>query len=173
MARAMRRCATEGCGARAVRGSPFCRLHMQAVSTAVGPPGTQGESDDAARAAEGFYADVLSAEEWEDIRRQLGSERPSTEMAEGPPEARTTGGPSAAGTSGEVAVMRVLIRRVMQRIGEDDPLRALPLVRQGVDGICRALRTQRVLSGEGADSLSAAFAVALREIGEELGIGDQ
>jgi hypothetical protein len=82
-------------------------------------------------------------------------------MAEGP------------GTSGEVAVMRVLIRRVMQRIGEDDPLRALPLVRQGVDAICRALRTQRVLSGEGADSLSAAFAVALREIGEELGIGGQ
>ena len=161
MARAMRRCATEGCDARAVRGSPFCRLHMQAVLTAVGPPSAKGESDDAARAAEGFYADALSAEERDDIRRQLGSEQPSTEMGEGP------------GTSGEVAVMRVLIRRVMQRIGEDDPLRALPLVRQGVDAICRALRTQRVLTGEGADSLSAAFAVALREIGEELGIGGQ
>ena len=68
--------------------------------------------------------------------------------------------------------MRVMIRRVMERIGVENPLKALPLIRQGVDAICRALRTERVLSGESAESLTAAFAVALTEIGEELGLGD-
>ena len=98
----------------------------------------------------GFYARAFNAEELEEIARQMASPDRSTEM--------------------EVAIMRVMIRRVMERMGEEDPLRALPVIRQGVDAICRALRTQRVLSGEAADSLSAAFAVALREIGEELGI---
>jgi hypothetical protein len=70
----------------------------------------------------------------------------------------------------EVAVMRVLIRRVMERLGADDPAKALPLVRQAVDSICRALRAERVLRGEAADSLAAAIAVAVREMAEELGI---
>ena len=52
-------------------------------------------------------------------------------------------------------------------------VKALPLIRQGVDAICRALRTERVLTGESADSLAEAFGVALREIGEELGISDE
>lgn len=73
----------------------------------------------------------------------------------------------------EVAILRVMIRRVMERSGEADPLKALPLIRQGIDAICRALRTERVLSGESSDSLAAAMAVALREIGEELGIADR
>jgi len=100
----------------------------------------------------GFYADLFTAEELAEIAQQLKSPQRSMEM--------------------EVAVMRVMIRRVMERIGEDDPVKALPLVRQGVDAICRALRTQRILAGESSDSLAAAFAVALREIGEELGIGE-
>ena len=108
---------------------------------------TDGEA-----ALHSFYASAFSAEELSEIARQLESPQRSTEM--------------------EVAVMRVMIRRVMERIGEEDPLKALPLIRQGVDAICRALRTERVLSGEASDSLSAAFAVALREIGEELGIGN-
>lgn len=97
-----------------------------------------------------FYASVFTPEEWAEIKEQLASPDLSLEM--------------------EVAVMRILIRRVMERIGEEDPLKALPLVRQGVDAICRALRSQRVLTGETADSLAEAFAVALREIGEELGL---
>ncbi|MBC7234040.1 MAG: hypothetical protein H5T68_12455 [Chloroflexi bacterium] len=97
-----------------------------------------------------FYASVFTPEEWAEIKQQLATPELSLEM--------------------EVAVMRILIRRVMERIGEEDPAKALPLVRQGVDAICRALRSQRVLTGETADSLSEAFAVALREIGEELGI---
>jgi hypothetical protein len=97
-----------------------------------------------------WYASVFNAEEWALIQHWLES-TPDTLDA-------------------EVAVMRVLIRRVMERLGADDPAKALPLVRQAVDSICRALRAQRVLKGEAADSLAAAFAVALREIGEELGL---
>ena len=95
-----------------------------------------------------FYEDVFSEQELEDIGQQLASAKPSLDM--------------------EVAVMRVMIRRVMAHIGVDDPGKALPLVRQGVDAICHAMRTQRVLSGEASESLAAAFATALREMGEEL-----
>jgi hypothetical protein len=97
-----------------------------------------------------WYASVFSAEEWGLIQRRL----------ESTPDA----------LDAEVAVMRVLIRRVMERLGADDPAQALPLVRQAVDSICRALRAQRVLKGEAADSLAAAIAVALKEIGQEMGI---
>lgn len=97
-----------------------------------------------------WYASVFSAEEWAVIQRWLEA-TPDTLDA-------------------EVATMRVLIHRVMERLGADEPAKALPLVREAVDAICPALRAQRVLKGEAADSLAAAFAVALREIGEELGI---
>ncbi len=97
-----------------------------------------------------WYAGVLSAEEWAQIRQWL----------ETTPDA----------LDAEVAVMRVLIRRVMDRLGGDDPARALPLVRQAMDSIGRALRAGRVLKGEATDSLSAALATALREVGEEMGL---
>jgi hypothetical protein len=100
-----------------------------------------------------FYAGLFTKQELEDIARQLEVAERSLEM--------------------EVAVMRVLIRRVMEGIGQKDPLKALPLIRQGVDAICRALRTERVLTGEASDSLAAAFAVAVREIAGELDIDDQ
>lgn len=100
-----------------------------------------------------FFAGVFSADEWREVERQLSAPQPSLEL--------------------EVGILRVMMRRVLNRLGEDDPAKALPLVRQGVDAICRALRTERLLKGEAADSLAMAFAVALREIGEELGIGEQ
>lgn len=78
----------------------------------------------------------------------------------------------ARGLEMEVALLRVLMRRVVERMGAEDPARALLLLRQGVDTLCRALRTERVLQGDAADSLAAAFSVALHEIGEELGIGE-
>jgi len=114
------------------------------------PDGTGGPAE---TSLESFYADVLTEEERAEMARQLASSQRTTEE--------------------EVAMMRVLIRRVMERIGAADPVKALPLIRQGVDAICRALRTERVLTGEAADSLSNAFGVALREIGEELGIHDE
>ncbi|MEM4724990.1 MAG: hypothetical protein QXP01_08270 [Candidatus Hadarchaeum sp.] len=117
-----------------------------AVDSGAGDVVTRAENKPGHR----FYASVFTAEEWAEIKEQLAASELSLEM--------------------EVAVMRILIRRVMERLGEEDPAKALPLVRQGVDAICRALRSQRVLTGETADSLAEAFAVALREIGEELGV---
>ena len=99
-----------------------------------------------------FYESVFSPQELEDIGRLLDSEEHRLDM--------------------EVAVMRVMIRRVMAHMGVDDPAQALPLVREAVDAICRALRTQRVLSGEASESLAGAFATALREMGEEMGASD-
>ncbi len=96
-----------------------------------------------------FYASAFDAGELQEIERQLAAPHMSTEM--------------------EVALMRVMIRRVMEAIGTQNPVKALPLIRQGVETICRALRTERVLMGESSDSLANAFAVALREIGEEMG----
>ncbi len=199
MARLRPRCKATGCRARALAGSEYCRVHSPspsatealpatlavrpegrtasagragrpAVRTGVPGDGTNGERGataaygeaqrervEALRAGPGFYDDVLAGPEWTQLRRRLEAPIAPAETSD------------ASSMLEEVALMRALIWRVMQRF-EDDPARALPLVRQGVDAICRALRTQRVLSGEGADSLSQAFAVALREIGEELGI---
>lgn len=145
MSKESRRCATPGCRAWAMRGELLCRAHNRSGRA------SKRTGQDSAGTAHPFYDGVFSEEELEDIARQLESAQHSLEM--------------------EVAVMRVMIRRVMERIGEEDPLKALPLIRQGVDAICRALRTERVLTGKSAESLTAAFAVALREIGEEMGIG--
>ncbi|MBM4432183.1 MAG: hypothetical protein FJ026_17815 [Chloroflexi bacterium] len=110
--------------------------------------------------SDSFYASVFSPEEWAEIGRLLNA----------PSCPATSAGRSTSSLEMEVAVLRVLIRRVLERVGADDPLKALPVVRQGVEIICRALRTERMLTGESADSLAAAFATALREIGEELGL---
>jgi hypothetical protein len=145
--RKARPCAVPGCGSWAMRGELLCRSHNRSdrgsQPVAQTPAGTQHQ----------FYAGLFTKQELEDIARQLEVAERSLEM--------------------EVAVMRVLIRRVMEGIGQKDPLKALPLIRQGVDAICRALRTERVLTGEASDSLAAAFAVAVREIAGELDIDDQ
>jgi hypothetical protein len=60
----------------------------------------------------------------------------------------------------------------MERLGEEDPGKALALIRQAVDAICRALRTDRLMSREASDSLAGAIATAVREIGQELGLED-
>lgn len=168
MARDSRRCAVAGCRAWARHGDTLCRSHAGAagsrdLSAGANAAGREGQlalpgCGPASRASSrhhsgdgnltGLYAHTFTPEERAEIARQLASPQRTLEA--------------------EVAVMRVMIRRVMERIGEDDPLRALPLIRQGVDAICRALRTERVLSGEGADSLAGAFAVAVREIAEEM-----
>nr|MBC7245608.1 hypothetical protein [Chloroflexota bacterium] len=107
---------------------------------------TEGVAEEVAR----FYEGIFTEQEWREIKRQLASPQASLEM--------------------EVALLRVMIRRAIERMGEEDPLKALAAIRLGVDAIGRALRNQRVLSGEAADSLAEAFAVALREIGEEMGL---
>lgn len=139
-------------GEEAAPSPPARRARIKRGVVAGGEGRGEGGAQYAQGLLPGFYARAFSAEELAEIGRQLESPQRSMEM--------------------EVAVMRIMIRRVLERSGESDPLKALPVVRQGVDAICRALRTARVLSGESSDSLAAAFAVALREISEELGIGD-
>ena len=131
MSKESRRCARPGCRAWAMRGQLLCRAHnpsgRASKRTGQTSAGTRHPLT-AAGTRHPFYDGVFSREELEDIARQLESAQHSLEM--------------------EVAVMRVMIRRVMERIGQEDPLKALPLIRQGVDAICRALRTERVLTGE-------------------------
>ena len=139
-----RRCAQPGCRAWARRGGTLCSSHERQAARRAAPQTASSALDE-------FYAGLLTPEEKAEIARLM------------------QGG--ARYTGGEVAVMRVLIRRVMERNGQDDPLKALPAIREGVDGICRALRTEHVLSGEAGETLLRAFARVLEEMGEELGLG--
>lgn len=141
MSRRSRRCAKPGCRAWAMRGQLLCRAHRRSS----GQPQRTGQTPTG-----GLYKKLFTAEEWEQIGKQLESAQRSLDE--------------------EVSLMRIMIRRVMERVGQQDPDKALPLVRQAMDAICRALRTERVLSGEASDSLAAALGRALNEIGEELGL---
>lgn len=141
MSKGSRRCAEPGCRAWAMRGQLLCRAHRRSE----GQPQRTGDTSTG-----GLYERLFTAQEREQIGQQLESAHCSVDE--------------------EVALMRIMIRRVMERIGEEDPAKALPLVRQAMDAICRALRTGRVLSGEASDSLASALGLALNEIGEELGL---
>ncbi len=141
MSKGSRRCDKPGCRAWAMRGQLLCRAHRR----------SSGQAQRAGQApAGGLYEQLFTAQEREQIGKQLESAQRSLDE--------------------EVSLMRIMIRRVMERAGEDDPSRALPLVRQAMDAICRALRTERVLSGEASDSLAGALGRALNEIAEELGL---
>lgn len=141
MSKGSRRCAEPGCRAWAMRGQLLCRAHRRSA----------GQAQHAGQAPAGrLYEQLFTAQEWEEIGQQLESAQRSLDE--------------------EVSLMRIMTRRVMERIGQEDPAKALPLVRQAMDAICRALRTERVLSGEASDSLAAALGRALEEIGEELGL---
>lgn len=149
------RCSHPGCRAWAMHGQVYCRSHLPQDLSGAGPDEAQGgaSAGPVQPSPHSFYADAFSQEELHDIVQLLASPQRTTEM--------------------EVAVMRVLIRRVMQRLGEHDPAKALPLIRQGVDAICRALRTDKALSGEPTDSLFGAYNIALSDIGNDLGIDQE
>lgn len=68
-----------------------------------------------------------------------------------------------AGLAGEIAMLRLLIRRGVE---EGD----VEAARRGVETLCRALKVQRALEERPADSLAGAFARVLDEIGNELGV---
>ncbi|HLI26029.1 MAG TPA: hypothetical protein VKZ60_03105 [Chloroflexota bacterium] len=69
-----------------------------------------------------------------------------------------------AGLDEEIALTRLLILRALR---ERDPGAYARLA----ETLCRQLRTQRQLSGAGADSLAAALGKVLDEVAAELGIG--
>ena len=75
----------------------------------------------------------------------------------------------------ELAAEIVLLRLVIQRavaLGGGDPASVADAVSSAADRLARVLKAQRVLKGEAAESMVAAMAVAVRELGEELGFGD-
>jgi hypothetical protein len=71
----------------------------------------------------------------------------------------------------EIGILRMLIRRAGAVKGID-PVPVLDGVSSAADRLARVLKAQRVLKGEAAESMTAAIAAAVRELGEELGLGD-
>jgi len=69
---------------------------------------------------------------------------------------------------GEIAVLRVAMRRVLE--ADIDPAKTLQLLSRGVGQLATLMRAKRALSGEAADGLADAFAKALDELSTELGI---
>ena len=72
----------------------------------------------------------------------------------------------------ELAMVRVAVRRVMVKLKEEillleDFARLVKLVFGGAMTIARLLRAKRILSGESADSISAAIAIVLDELTAE------
>jgi len=120
---------------------PGCRawaMHGHALCRAHrGPPGGPGLPEGLLQ----FYAGALTPEEFADIRRHMATPDRSTDV--------------------EVAVIRVMIRRVLQDIGPDEPAKALPLVRQAVDGICRALRTGHAIGAASAAEMARSVQEAM------------
>lgn len=67
------------------------------------------------------------------------------------------------GVGDEIAVLRVLIRKVAR---EGD----LEATRRGVETLCRALKVQYALEGRSAEGLAGSLARVLDEVGTELGM---
>jgi hypothetical protein len=76
----------------------------------------------------------------------------------------------AADLQTEMGLLRFYIRQMPGEAG--DKVQALDAIGQATVRLSQILKAQRVLKGEAADSLAAAMAVALKAMGEELGIGD-
>lgn len=154
-----RPCQHEGCHAWARKGGTLCASHdprprQSAPAAAVSPDATAvsanstplptttpaaPQADNAANQRQllEFFKDIFSPEELEAVNRLV-----------------TRGEPMEV----EMAIIRVLLRRVMKAIGTEDPKQALPLVRQAVDAMCRTLRTQRVLSGQAGETFAETLA---------------
>jgi len=78
--------------------------------------------------------------------------------------------------SAEIAAMRFVLYRAVASLGKrrkmEEILEHATVVSEAGVRLARVLRVQRILIGESAEALAGAFAGALREIGEELGVGD-
>lgn len=125
-----------------MRGEAWCRSHHPGLPRSGGAPAGNRNSY-----RHGLYARWFT----EDERRQLA------DIA------------GLRGLTGEISVLRVALARLLTADGELTPAERLAMVARGVDAIGRALRTQRVLSGEQAE----AFAGALLQAVTELGVGDE
>lgn len=104
---------------------------------------TKSPRRDADEAPSGFYADLCTAEELDDLTAALGN----------------------LGLDDEIALLKVLIRRaVAAGAGAHTIIPA-------VNALVRALKVRHALRGQEARNLDEALSQALTEIGDELGIG--
>jgi len=67
------------------------------------------------------------------------------------------------GVEDEIAVLRMLIRRVAR---EGD----VEATRRGIETLCKALKVQYALEGRSAEGLAGSLARVLDELGNELGM---
>lgn len=94
-------------------------------------------------APSGFYADLCTVEELDDLTAALGS----------------------LGLDDEIALLKVLIRRAVAAGASAHSI--VP----AVNALVRALKVRHALKGQEARRLDEALSQALTEIGDELGIG--
>lgn len=71
----------------------------------------------------------------------------------------------------EIVALRFVVHRGLNAVGQMDIDTWSEMVGTAGKRLADVLRAQRVLKGKSAEGLTAAMAVALREIGEEMGIG--
>jgi len=81
-----------------------------------------------------------------------------------------------ADLTAEIAILRMVIQRGAgtgrrpKKAPPVDPTVVLDGVSNAAARLAQVLRAQRVLSGQGSDSLASAFAVALQDVADLLGI---
>lgn len=132
-----------------MRGTSRCRSHTprladDAATTRRSPTQTSGGKSHASLP----YADLFTAAELDALAQATADES----------------------VDAEIALLRLAIRRVIERYGEDDPARALELLRRGVDSLVRAIRARRDLTGKPDDGLTERLDAALDELANEWGV---
>ena len=133
------------CNAWAVRESqpPLCATHLKLTGGAGAPDSNQN------RRTHGFYSSTYTVEELADLVSHAIDDS----------------------LDDELSATRVAVRRVLEQLHGELPAeeysRLASLIFTGANTIARLLRTQRVLSGDSADSISGAIAVALDELANE------
>lgn len=132
------------CGRSAAAGSRFCRYHAgggaRELDTRAPAPDCSRERRRTVGGGRSFYADVLD---------------------EGALEMEVAA--ALRGVEDEIAVLRMLIRRVAR---EGD----VEATRRGIETLCKALKVQYALEGRSADGLAGSLARVLDELGNELGM---
>lgn len=126
---------------------PLCRVHADRTTEEdEDPPLPNPKEEESHSEAETFYGRRFTSEE---LRAQVGLALDRS-------------------LTGEVAITRVTIRRILTQLEEElaleDYARLATLLFTGARTITQLLRAQRALSGEAAEGISGAMAQALDEL---------
>lgn len=133
-----RHCAHPGCRAWAVRGEDLCRAHLGGRTINDGAPVSERLSPRTRAVLDERIEEVVAR-----FARDANLERESL--------------------SEEIGALRVLLARLLAE--EEDPARLATSIPRVVDAVVRAVRAQRAIGGEMADSLSGAVTQVLIELG--------